>query len=131
MDESKIIYESIGAYISGFSLEVQEILNTLRKVIKEAAPEAEEKISYQMPTFALHGNLVHFAAYPKHIGFYPTPSGINAFKDELSGYKGAKGSVQFPIDKPMPYELISKIVTFRVTENLKKLKQNKASTGMK
>lgn len=72
-----------------------------------------------MPTFALHGNLVHFAAYPKHIGFYPTPSGINAFKDELSGYKGAKGSVQFPIDKPMPYELISKIVTFRVSENLK------------
>lgn len=131
MDESKITYESIDAYISGFSLEVQEILNTLRKVIKEAAPEAEEKISYQMPTFALHGNLVHFAAYPKHIGFYPTPSGINAFKDELSGYKGAKGSVQFPIDKPMPYELISKIVTFRVAENLKKLKQNKASTGMK
>ncbi|MEK4040515.1 DUF1801 domain-containing protein [Paenibacillus sp. FSL L8-0493] len=131
MDESKITYESIDAYISGFSLEVQEILNTLRKVIKEAAPEAEEKISYQMPTFALHGNLVHFAAYPKHIGFYPTPSGINAFKDELSGYKGAKGSVQFPIDKPMPYELISKIVTFRVAENLKKLKQNKVSTGMK
>lgn len=125
MDESKITYESINTYISGFSLEVQEILNTLRKVIKEAAPEAEEKISYQMPTFALHGNLVHFAAYPKHIGFYPTPSGINAFKDELSGYKGAKGSVQFPIDKPMPYELISKIVTFRVAENLKKLKQNK------
>ncbi|MEK4880404.1 MULTISPECIES: iron chaperone [Paenibacillus] len=122
MDESKITYESIDAYISGFSLEVQEILNTLRKVIKEAAPEAEEKISYQMPTFALHGNLVHFAAYPKHIGFYPTPSGINAFKDELSGYKGAKGSVQFPIDKPMPYELISKIVTFRVAENLKKVK---------
>ncbi|MEK3943275.1 MULTISPECIES: DUF1801 domain-containing protein [unclassified Paenibacillus] len=121
MDESKITYESINAYISGFSLEVQEILNTLRKVIKEAAPEAEEKISYQMPTFALHGNLVHFAAYPKHIGFYPTPSGINAFKDELSGYKGAKGSVQFPIDKPMPYELISKIVTFRVAENLKKV----------
>ncbi|AIQ74897.1 MULTISPECIES: DUF1801 domain-containing protein [Paenibacillus] len=121
MDESKITYESIDAYISGFSLEVQEILNTLRKVIKEAAPEAEEKISYQMPTFALHGNLVHFAAYPKHIGFYPTPSGINAFKDELSGYKGAKGSVQFPIDKPMPYELISKIVTFRVSENLKKV----------
>ncbi|MDH6428346.1 MULTISPECIES: iron chaperone [Paenibacillus] len=121
MDESKITYESIDAYISGFSLEVQEILNTLRKVIKEAAPEAEEKISYQMPTFALHGNLVHFAAYPKHIGFYPTPSGINAFKDELSGYKGAKGSVQFPIDKPMPYELISKIVTFRVAENLKKV----------
>ncbi|WP_340010411.1 DUF1801 domain-containing protein [Paenibacillus sp. FSL H7-0690] len=121
MDESKITYESINTYISGFSLEVQEILNTLRKVIKEAAPEAEEKISYQMPTFALHGNLVHFAAYPKHIGFYPTPSGINAFKDELSGYKGAKGSVQFPIDKPMPYELISKIVTFRVAENLKKV----------
>ena len=101
----------------------------LRKVIKESAPDAEEKISWQMPTFVLHGNLVHFAAYKNHIGFYPTPSGIDAFKHELSEYKGAKGSVQFPIEKPLPYELISKIVKFRVAENIKiaedKLKKKK------
>lgn len=93
---------------------------TIRKVIKESAPDAKEKISYQMPTFALHGNLVHFAAFKNHIGFYPAPSGIEAFKEELSVYKGAKGSVQFPINKPLPYELISKIVKFRVAENIKK-----------
>lgn len=118
--EDKITYDSIDDYISRFSPEVQDILTTLRKVIKEAAPGAAEKISYQMPTFALHGNLVHFAAFKSHIGFYPAPSGIEAFKEELSGYKGAKGSVQFPIDKPLPYELISKIVKFRVAENIKK-----------
>lgn len=118
--EDKITYESIDDYISRFSPEVQDILTTLRKVIKESAPGATEKISYQIPTFALHGNLVHFAAYKSHIGFYPAPSGIEAFKEELSGYKGAKGSVQFPIDKPLPYELISKIVKFRVAENIKK-----------
>ena len=95
----------------------------LRKVIKEAAPDANEKISYQMPTFALHGNLVHFAALKNHIGFYPTPSGINAFKDELSDYKGSKGSIQFPMGKPLPYQLISKIVQFRVAENIKKAEE--------
>jgi cellulose biosynthesis protein BcsQ len=98
----------------------QEILEKIRKVIKEAAPEAEEKISYQMPAFVLRGNLVYFAACKNHIGFYPTPSGINAFKNELSEYKGAKGSVQFPLNKPIPYELIRKIVKFRVVENIKK-----------
>lgn len=118
--EEKITYESIDDYISRFSPEVQDILTTLREVIKESAPGAKEKISYQMPTFALHGNLVHFAAFKSHIGFYPAPSGIEAFKEELSGYKGAKGSVQFPIDKPLPYELIRKIVKFRVAENIKK-----------
>lgn len=118
--EDKITYESIDDYISRFSPEVQDILTTLRKVIKESAPGATEKISYQMPTFALHGNLVHFAAFKSHIGFYPAPSGIEAFKEELSGYKGAKGSVQFPIDKPLPYELIGNIVKFRVAENIKK-----------
>lgn len=90
-----------------------------------AAPEAEEKISYQMPTFALYGNLVHFAAHKNHIGFYPTPSGIEAFKEELSAYKGAKGSVQFPLDQPMPYDLISKIVKFRVKENVEKAESKK------
>ena len=120
MEISITTYESIDDYISKFPTEVQEILMTLRKVIKESAPDAKEKISYQMPTFALHGNLVHFAAYKNHIGFYPAPSGIEAFKEELSVYKGAKGSVQFPINKPLPYELISKIVKFRVAENIKK-----------
>ena len=120
MEENKVTSKSIDEYIFRFSLDVQGILEMLRKVIKESAPDAEEKISYQMPTFVLHGNLVHFAAYKNHIGFYPTPSGINAFKDELSEFKGAKGSVQFPIEKPIPYELISKIVKFRVAENIKK-----------
>ncbi|RPI02302.1 MAG: hypothetical protein EHM72_04520 [Calditrichaeota bacterium] len=109
--------QSIDDYISQFPPQVQEILAELRRTIKEAAPEAEEKLSYQMPTFALHGNLVHFAAYKNHIGFYPAPSGIDSFREELSTYKGAKGSVQFPLNKPLPYELISRIVKFRAAEN--------------
>lgn len=129
MEGSKITYESIDEYILEFTPEVQEILKTLRKVIKESAPEAEEKISYKMPTFVLHGNLVHFAAFKNHIGFYPVPSGIDAFKQELSSYKQGKGSVQFPLDKPLPYELISKLVKFRVAENIRqaedKLKKKK------
>lgn len=112
----------IDAYIANFPNDVREILQKIRATIKEAAPEAEETISYQMPTFRLKGNLVHFAAYKNHIGFYPTPSGIEEYKDELSVYKGAKGSVQFPLDKPIPYDLISKIVKFRVAENLEKAK---------
>lgn len=107
-------------YIAQFPPDVREILQNLRAVIKEAAPEATEKISYQMPTFYLNGNLVHFAAYARHIGFYPAPSGIEAFKEELSPYKGAKGSVQFPLDKPLPIDLIGRIVRFRVSENIKK-----------
>lgn len=129
MKRNATTYNAIDTYISAFSPEVQEILNTLRTLIREIAPEAEEKISYQMPTFVLYGNLVHFAAYKHHIGFYPTPSAIENFKNELSGFKGAKGSVQFPIDKPLPYELIRKMVKFRVEENLKrseeKLKKKK------
>lgn len=120
MEGNKITYESIDEYISNFPPEIQEILEKVRKVIKEAAPEATEKIGYQMPTFVLHGNLVHFAAYKKHIGFYPAPSGIIAFQEELSRYKGAKGSIQFPLDKPMPYALIREIVKFRVAENIEK-----------
>jgi len=111
---------SIDEYIANFPKEVQKKLKELRTVIKAAAPEAEEKISYQMPTFALKGNLVHFAAYRNHIGFYPTPSGIDQFKDELSAYKGSKGSVQFPIDQPIPLGLISRIVKLRVKENMEK-----------
>lgn len=120
MEEKAPSSELIDEYISRFSPEVQEILKALRKVIKEAAPYAEEKMSYQMPTFALHGNLVHFAACKNHIGFYPTPSGIEAYRDDLSEYKMSKGAVQFPLARPLPYELISKIVKYRVAENIKK-----------
>ena len=110
---------TIDEYIVQFPFEIQQILKEIREVIKEEAPLAEEKISYQMPTFAFYGNLVHFAAYSKHIGFYPAPSGIEAFKEELAKYKGAKGSVQFPVSSHIPYDLIRKIVRFRVEENLK------------
>ncbi len=116
-------YPDIDTYIASFSEDVQAILQQLRVTIRKAAPNAEETIRYSMPTFRLHGNLVHFAAYKKHIGFYPAPSGIQAFQWELSTYKGAKGSVQFPIDKPLPLDLISKIVKFRVEENLKNAKK--------
>ncbi len=120
MEGNNITFTSIDEYILQFPIEIQEILETLRKVIKKSAPDAEEKISYKMPTFALHGNLVHFAAYKNHIGFYPGSSGIDAFKHKLSEYKSSKGAVQFPLDKPLPYELISEIVKFRIAENVKK-----------
>lgn len=110
--------QSIDEYIAGFPHDVQEILQKIRMTIRKAAPDAEETINYRMPTFTLKGNLVHFAAHQKHIGFYPTPTGIEKFKNELSVYEGAKGSVQFPLDKPIPFALISKIVKFRVKENL-------------
>jgi uncharacterized protein YdhG (YjbR/CyaY superfamily) len=112
--------KDIDEYIAGFPGEVQELLEKVRATIREAAPEAEEAIKYQIPTFVLHGNLVHFAAFKKHIGFYPAPDGIEKFKEELSAYKGAKGSVQFPLDEPIPFDLISRIVKFRAEENLKK-----------
>ncbi len=119
MGTTKPEFSTIDEYIGLFPLEVQESLKELRKVILAVAPEAVEKISYQMPTFHLRGNLVHFAAYRNHIGFYPGSSGIAAFKEELSIYKGAKGSVQFPIGKPLPFDLITRIVQFRVMENMK------------
>ena len=122
MDSKKSGINSIDEYIATFPKDIQKILKELRATIKAAAPDAEEKISYQMPTFFLNGNLVHFAAFKKHIGFYPTPSGIEAFQKELSVYDGAKGSVQFPIDEPMPLKLISRIVKFRAAENIKKAK---------
>jgi uncharacterized protein YdhG (YjbR/CyaY superfamily) len=116
---------NIEEYIATFPKDVQAILEELRQTIKKAAPEAEETINYQIPTFTLYGNLVHFAAYKNHIGFYPTPSAIVAFEKELSPYEGAKGSVKFPIDKPLPLNLVSKIVKFRVKENLEKQKKKK------
>ncbi len=115
-------YKSIDKYIRSFPKETQKKLTELRKIIREQAPEAEEKISYQIPTFFLNGNLVHFAAFAKHIGFYPGSSGIRAFKSKLSKYESAKGSVQFPLKEPLPVGVIKQIVKFRVTENLKKKK---------
>ncbi len=112
--------KTIDEYISMFPDNVQNILEKLRQTIKESAPGAEEAISYQIPTFKLNGNLVHFAAFKNHIGFYPTSSGIEAFKKELSQYKGAKGSVQFPIDKPIPFDLVRKIVKYRIKEKKNK-----------
>lgn len=114
------LINSIDEYIGTFPQEIQTLLEQVRATIRQAAPEAEEAIKYAMPTFVLNGNLVHFAAFKNHIGFYPVPSGIEAFKKELSVYKGAKGSVQFPLNQPMPLELISKIVKFRMNENLLK-----------
>jgi uncharacterized protein YdhG (YjbR/CyaY superfamily) len=111
------IPQNIDEYISGFPVEIQVKLISLRETIKKTAPEAVENISYQMPAFTLNGPLVYFAAFEKHIGFYPVPSGIEAFKEELSVYKQGKGSVQFPLDKPLPLKLVSEIVRFRVEEN--------------
>ena len=116
MKGEQTVLKTIDDYIAGFPEDVQAILQKVRQTIKAAAPNAQETINYQMPTFTLNGNLVHFAAFKNHIGFYPTPTGIEQFKDELSVYKGAKGSVQFPLDKPMPYDLIRRIVVFRVEE---------------
>jgi uncharacterized protein YdhG (YjbR/CyaY superfamily) len=113
-------FQSIDEYIAAHPEEIQKLLEEMRAIIKAAAPDAEEKISYQLPTFYQRGNLVHFAAHKNHIGFYPAPSGIYAFTDQLSVYESSKGAVQFPIDKPLPRELISRIVQFRVTENLQK-----------
>ena len=120
-------FKTMDEYISTFPQDVQRMLNELRRTIREAAPEAQETINYQIPTFTLNGNLVHFAALKNHIGFYPTPSGMEAFKKELSSYKGAKGSVQFPIDQPLPLPLIRRIVEYRVKENLER-KQKKTSS---
>jgi uncharacterized protein YdhG (YjbR/CyaY superfamily) len=110
--------QNIDEYIAGFPKDIQAILEKIRMTIRKAAPEAEETIKYQIPTFTLKGNLVHFAAFKKHIGFYPAPTGTEKFQEELSVYKGGKGSVRFPLDEPIPFELISKIVKFRVKENL-------------
>jgi uncharacterized protein YdhG (YjbR/CyaY superfamily) len=117
--------KDIDDYIAGFPTEVQKLLEEVRAIIQKAAPDAEEAIKYAMPTFVLHGNLVHFAAYQHHIGFYPAPMGIEEFKEELSGYVGGKGSVQFPLDQPIPYDLIRRIVEYRVGKNLEKAKAKK------
>ncbi len=118
----KTEYKNIDEYIASFEGEVKNKLTQLRELIHKLVPEISETISYQMPTFVLNGNLVHFAGYKKHIGFYPAPSGISNFEEEISKYKYAKGSVQFPLNEELPIELISRIILFRVQENLTKKK---------
>jgi len=125
MKLKRVTAKDIDNYIGGFPNDIQVLLEKIRMTIRKAAPGAGEKIGYGIPTFTLNGNLVHFAAFKKHIGFYPTPSGIEKFKRELSVYKGAKGSVQFPLDKPIPFGLIGRIVKFRVGENLKTGRNNR------
>ena len=117
--------KDIDEFIAGYPENIQKILKKIRATIRKAAPKAEETINYGIPTFTLNGNLVHFSAFKKHIGFYPAPSGIENFKTELSAYESAKGSVKFPLDQPIPFDLITKIVKFRGKENLKKAKQKR------
>lgn len=116
---------NVDLYIAQFSPSTKELLEQLRHTIKNAAPEAEEVISYQMPAYKFHGILVYFAGYKNHIGFYPTGNGIENFKNELTPYKYSKGTVQFPLDQPLPLELIAEIVKFRVIQNLEKIKENR------
>lgn len=123
-----VLAKNIDEYIAGFPENVQHMLDQLRATIQKAAPGAEEAIKYAMPTFVLNGNLVHFAAYKNHIGFYPAPRALEEFKKELSAYKGSKGAVQFPLDKPLPLTLISRIVKYRVKQSMEK---EKAATKKK
>lgn len=115
----------VDLYISGFPEKIREILLQLRSVIRNAAPEAVEVISYGMPCFKWHGPLVFFAVHKNHIGLYPTPSAIHKFSEELSGFKTSKGAVQFPFSEPLPFELVDRIVKFRAIENLMKLNTKK------
>ena len=123
---NRVTPKDIDEYIARFPSRVRALLQKMRATVRKAAPGAEEKISYQIPAFTLDGMLVFFAAHKKHLGFYPRATGIEKFKKELSPYKGAKGSVQFPLEKPIPFGLIGRIVKFRVTENL-----NRAKTARK
>jgi uncharacterized protein YdhG (YjbR/CyaY superfamily) len=118
-------YSDIDSYIACFPNATQKILNEIRATIRKNAPEAKEKISYGIPTFTLNGNLVHFAGYKNHVGFYPGALGIQTFSEELSAYEGGKGSVRFPLDRPVPYDLIAEIVKFRVIRNSEKVKSKK------
>jgi uncharacterized protein YdhG (YjbR/CyaY superfamily) len=122
MNSSKT-FKTIDEYIRTFPKDIQIMLEKMRKVIQETAPEATEAISYGMPTFKLNGNLVHFAAFKSHIGFFPTPSGIEAYKKELAPYIKGKGTIQFPLENPIPYDLVKKVVESRVKENMAKGKK--------
>jgi len=121
MKSKKVSFNSIDDYIATFPKDVQKIMKQLRGTIKAAAPKAEEKISYQMPTFTLNGKyLVYFAGWKTHIAFYGAPRGNAEFKEDLSAYETGQGTLKFPFDKPIPFDLITKIVKFRVAENLKR-----------
>jgi uncharacterized protein YdhG (YjbR/CyaY superfamily) len=122
MPMSRKTPKSIDEYVKRFPADVRERLEKMRETIQKAAPDAVEAIAYQIPTFRLNGNLVHFAAFTHHIGFFPTSSGTLAFKEELAPYKWAKGSVQFPFEKPIPFGLVRRIVKFRLKENQAKKK---------
>ncbi|WFR59262.1 DUF1801 domain-containing protein [Anaerocolumna sp. AGMB13025] len=122
----KIKFDTIDEYIMNFTPDIQEKLQQLRKVIQEAAPEAVEKISWGMPTFFLKGNLIHFAAFKNHIGIYPGETGVETFKAELTEYKNSKGAIQFSNDRPIPFDLVTRIVTFRVNENLEHAKDKQS-----
>ena len=124
MATPKKAFKTIDEYIATFPKNVQIILEELRQAIGDAAPDAEEAISYQMPAFKLNGNLVYFGAFKKHIGFFPRTSAIEAFKEELSGYEVTKGTVKFPLNKPIPVDLVKKMVKFRVKENLDRSQLN-------
>jgi uncharacterized protein YdhG (YjbR/CyaY superfamily) len=125
MDSSKPAPTTIDEYIAGFPAEIQEKLRAMRATIHAAAPEATEKISYAMPTFFLQGNLVHFAAFKNHIGFFPAPSGIEKFAQALERYQTSKGTIQFPLSEPLPLDLVTKVTEFRVQENLARAKAKK------
>jgi uncharacterized protein YdhG (YjbR/CyaY superfamily) len=125
MEEKNCQYRTIDEYILMYPEKIRNILYELRNVIRNAAPDAAEKISWQMPTFVLHGNLVHFAVHKSHIGIYPGQSGVEVFLDELKDYKTSKGAIQFPLDKPMPFELIGRIVKYRAIENLRWAEEKK------
>ncbi|MDR0414430.1 MAG: DUF1801 domain-containing protein [Prevotellaceae bacterium] len=112
--------KTVDEYIMGFNPAVQKTLSELRSFIKSEAPEAVEKISYGMPTFYLKGNLVHFAAFKNHYGFFPTPSGINEFEKELAPYRSGKGTLRFPFNEPIPWDVLKKVIRYRVAENLRK-----------
>jgi uncharacterized protein YdhG (YjbR/CyaY superfamily) len=120
MENHRLRPKNTDEYIASFSPEIQSILEKIRLTIREAAPDAQEKISYQIPTFALMGNLVHFAAFKKHIGLYPPVSGDEKLKADIAPYQGEKGNLKFPLDKPIPYTLIGRIVKFRVKEQLER-----------
>ncbi len=120
MENNKPVPATVDEYIAGFPEDVRQVLNKMRSTIKENAPQAEERMSYGMPGYFLKGRLVWFGGFKKHVSFFPMTTGIDHFQEELAGYKQSKGTVQFPLDQPVPYELIGRIVRFRVVENLKK-----------
>jgi len=125
VETNKVATQTIDEHIAQFPASTREILQKVRETIREVAPDATEVIAYGIPTFKLNGNLVHFAGYTRHVGFYPGSEAIEVFREEIKGYKTSKGTIQFPLDKPIPYELIKKITQYRVQKNQKPLSKKK------